>query len=171
MAEAPGTGGRVQIVDVDRVPDSIRRVLPSHGASSAVRSTVDGATPYSNLFQAAGARYDVDPELLALVAQKESGFNPSAVSSAGARGLMQLMPATARSLGVADPFDPAQAIDGAARLLRGHLDAFGNVPEALAAYNAGGGAVRKYGGVPPYAETQRYVQWITDRYAGSGTWN
>lgn len=181
MAETPGRGGKVQIVPVPGEPDFIRRVLPATGgpASSAPTSASRGAippgglgasTPFADLFSSAGARHGVDPKLLTLVAERESGFNPRAVSSAGAQGLMQLMPATARGLGVADPFDPAQAIDGAARLLRGHLDTFGSVDLALAAYNAGPGNVRRYGGVPPFAETQRYVQWIGSRYGGDGRW-
>ncbi len=94
------------------------------------------------------------------MAKAESGFDPGAVSHAGAVGLMQLMPGTARELGV-DPRNPAQAVDGAARLLRQHLDDFGSVPLALAAYNAGPGAVRKYDGIPPYSETQAYVRRVT----------
>lgn len=179
MAEAPGRGGKVQIVPVGTAPDQIRRVLPG-GAAAGVATTGTAATgpagaarsaaPFTDLFAQAGAKHGVDPTLLALVAQRESGFDPTAVSPAGAQGLMQLMPGTARGLGVADPFDPAQAIDGAARLLRGNLDAFGTVDKALAAYNAGGGNVRRYGGVPPFPETQRYVQWITARYGGDGRW-
>jgi hypothetical protein len=176
MAEAPGTGGKVQIVPVGRAPDQIRRVLTSGSAPgtpmAAAAQTVAARTaaPYGDLFAQAGAKHGVDPTLLALVAERESGFNPAAVSPAGAQGLMQLMPGTARGLGVTDPFDPALAIDGAARLLRGNLDAFGTVDKALAAYNAGGGNVRRYGGVPPFPETQRYVQWITARYGGDGRW-
>lgn len=181
MVETPGRGGKVQIVPVTGEPDFIRRVVPTSGglsSSSLVSATgaasptsgVSGTTPFTDLFARAGARHGVDPRLLALVAERESGFNPQAVSSAGAQGLMQLMPGTARGLGVADPFDPAQAIDGAARLLRGHLDTFGSVDLALAAYNAGAGNVRRYGGVPPFAETQRYVQWIGSRYGGDGRW-
>ncbi len=173
MAEAPGTGGKVRIVAVDRAPDMIRRVLPA-GGTLDLRGTPDPSAgsegPFANLFASAGAKHGVDPQLLALVAARESGFDPKAVSPAGAQGIMQLMPGTARGLGVADPFDPAQAIDGAARLLRGHLDAFGSVDKALAAYNAGAGNVRRYGGVPPFTETQRYVQWITARYGGDGRW-
>jgi hypothetical protein len=99
----------------------------------------------------------VPPALLAALLRSESGFDPRAVSTAGAQGIAQLMPGTARGMGLADPFDPDQAIPAAARLLGGHLRAFGSVPLALAAYNAGPGAVRRYGGVPPYAETQAYV--------------
>jgi soluble lytic murein transglycosylase-like protein len=99
----------------------------------------------------------VPPALLAAVLQVESGFDPAATSPAGARGIAQLMPGTAASLGVGDPFDAEQAIPGAARLLARHLEEFGSPALALAAYNAGPGAVRRYGGVPPFAETQAYV--------------
>lgn len=137
------------------------------GASTAGSGTVgsgtgglDDAVPFAPLFKAAGARYGVDPSLLAAIARQESSFDPNAVSRAGAKGLMQLMPATARSLGVEDPFDPAQAVDGAARLLKGLLSEFGRTDLALAAYNAGPGAVHRYNGIPPYPETQEYVRRI-----------
>ena len=117
------------------------------------------ATPYAELFKAAGAKYGIDPDVLAAVARAESSMNPSAVSGAGAQGLMQLMPATAAGLGV-DPMQPAQAIDGAARLLSRHLEQFGSLDLALAAYNAGAGAVTRYNGIPPYSETQGYVRKI-----------
>jgi soluble lytic murein transglycosylase-like protein len=126
-----------------------------------LRSTMTGS--YAPLFSSAGEAHGVDPRLLEAVAQVESGMDPSAVSPAGAQGLMQLMPATAAGLGVTDPFDPTQAIDGAARLLRRHLDRFGSVELALAAYNAGAGAVTRHGGIPPYPETQQYVRRVLDR--------
>ena len=119
------------------------------------------ATPFAAEIEAAAARHGVDPALLKALIRQESNFNPSAVSPAGATGLTQLMPGTAASLGVTDATDPAQAIEGGAKYLRQQLDRFGgDVEKALAAYNAGPGAVAKYGGVPPYAETQAYVQKV-----------
>jgi soluble lytic murein transglycosylase-like protein len=104
------------------------------------------------------ATWQVDPALLKAVIANESGFNANATSKVGAQGLMQLMPATAASLGVRDAYDPAQNVAGGARYLRGLLDRFGGDQRlAVAAYNAGPGAVAKYGDVPPYAETQSYV--------------
>jgi hypothetical protein len=99
----------------------------------------------------------IDPDLFERLVRQESGFQPSVVSSAGAIGLAQLMPGTARELGV-DPLDPEQNLRGGARYLRQQMDTFGDTRLALAAYNAGPGRVREYGGVPPFAETQNYVQ-------------
>ncbi|MER3465714.1 MAG: hypothetical protein C4340_00345, partial [Armatimonadota bacterium] len=104
----------------------------------------------------------VDPALFAALISAESGWNPSAVSPKGAMGLTQLMSETARSLGVIEPFDPIQNMQGGARYLRRMLDEFGSVELALAAYNAGPGAVRRYGGIPPFAETRAYVRRILD---------
>jgi soluble lytic murein transglycosylase-like protein len=119
-----------------------------------------GPVPFGAEIDAAAARYGIDPALLKGLIRQESGFDARAQSPAGALGLTQLMPSTAASLGV-DPLDPAQAIDGGARYLRQQLDRFGGDPaKALAAYNAGPGAVAKFGGVPPYAETQSYVQRV-----------
>ena len=101
----------------------------------------------------------MDPSLLAAVASQESNFNASAVSPAGAQGLMQFMPATAKGLGV-NPLDPNSAIDGAARYLSSLTKQFGSTELALAAYNAGPGAVDRHGGIPPYPETQNYVRAV-----------
>ena len=116
------------------------------------------------MLEAAAAKYNVDPKLVRAVAIAESDLNQSAISSKGAIGVMQLMPETARSLGV-DPYDVQQNIDGGTRYLKQLLDSFnGDVQKAIAAYNAGSGAVRRYGGIPPYAETQRYVGRVMDLY-------
>ncbi|MXG87955.1 transglycosylase SLT domain-containing protein [Nocardioides sp. YIM 123512] len=169
MIEAPRPGKDVQVSPVYDTPTAIRRVLGSAdaapsaaavGATSAVSSGPVSGVPYAALFNEAAAAHGVDARLLAAVARQESGFDPTAVSPAGAQGLMQLMPATASGLGVSDSFDPAQAVDGAARLLNDLMGRFGSTPLALAAYNAGPGAVLRYDGVPPYPETQRYVTSI-----------
>jgi soluble lytic murein transglycosylase-like protein len=118
---------------------------------------------YQALFEEAGQRHDIDPALLAAIASVESGFDPTAQSSAGAQGLMQFMPATASEMGV-DPFDPASAIDGAARYLKREIQRFGSVELAAAAYNAGAGAVSRHGGVPPFTETQNYVKKVLSAY-------
>ena len=133
-------------------------------SSSDVRGS-DSAAPFASALDSAlegtraGSRHGVDPALLAAVAQQESGFDASAVSPAGAQGLMQFMPATARGLGV-DPFDPASAVDGAARYLADLTRQFGSTELGLAAYNAGPGTVSRYGGIPPYLETQNYVRAV-----------
>jgi soluble lytic murein transglycosylase-like protein len=117
--------------------------------------------PFGAEITAAAKKHGIDPALLAGLVKQESGFNPNAGSPAGARGLAQLMPATAAGLGVTDVLDPIQNLDGGAKYLRQQLDAFGgDVTRALAAYNAGPGAVQRYGGVPPYAETQNYVRIV-----------
>ena len=115
------------------------------------------------------SEHGVPPGLVRAVIQQESGEDPSAISEAGAMGLMQLMPGTADAYGVSDPFDPEENVAGGAALLADLLRQYhGNLKLALAAYNAGSGAVAKYGGVPPYAETQAYVKSVTSLYRGSG---
>ena len=113
----------------------------------------------------AARRHGLDPELVIAVVSVESGFRPQAVSPKGAQGLMQLMPKTAESLGVADAFDPEQNLDGGARHLGQLLALYdGDVERALAAYNAGEGAVHRHHGVPPYRETRAYVKKVLERY-------
>lgn len=144
---------------------------PQNGAAaSGTRPPADPSptaqgSRYSGIVDAAAKQNRLDPALLDAVIGQESGFRPDAVSSAGAVGLMQLMPDTARELGVADPFDPAQNVEGGAKYLRSLLDRYnGRLDLALAAYNAGPGAVDRFGGIPPYAETQRYVASIMAGY-------
>ena len=126
-----------------------------------VASTLPPGVPFGAEITAAAKRHGLDPALLAGLVRQESNFDPQAGSHAGARGLTQLMPGTAASLGVTDVTDPQQSLEGGAKYLKQQLDAFGgDVTKALAAYNAGPGAVQRYGGVPPYAETQNYVQKV-----------
>ena len=131
-------------------------------ARSATQSKVEG---FRSLIDQAARRHNIDTALLSAVVEVESAGNPRAISPVGAQGLAQLMPATARELGVEDPLDPAQNLDGAAKYLRQLLGRFqGDVAKALAAYNAGAGNVQKYGGIPPFAETQAYVPKVLSAY-------
>lgn len=123
----------------------------------------------NEIFDRAASTYGIDADLLKAVARQESNFTANATSSSGAMGIMQLMPGTAKSLGVKNAYDPEENIMGGAKLLASHLRKYnGNVTLALAAYNAGSGAVDKYHGVPPYGETQNYVKRIL-QYYDSGT--
>jgi len=134
---------------------------PAAAAGATGVPGAPGATPYAAEISAAAARNGVDPAILSGLIHAESNFDPNAGSPAGAQGLTQLMPATAAGLGVANPLDPVQSIEGGARYLRQQLDHFGgDVTKALAAYNAGPGAVERFGGVPPYEETQNYVRRV-----------
>jgi len=122
-------------------------------------------TPYDEIISKAADKYNLHPDLIKAVIEAESGYNPNAVSPKGAMGLMQLMPETAAKLNVSDPFDPEQNIEGGTRYLREMLDSFECVTElALAAYNAGPARVLWYGDIPPFQETQHYVNQVMKKY-------
>jgi soluble lytic murein transglycosylase-like protein len=135
----------------------------SFGTSDTKASSESGS--FESMIEQASAKYQVPAKLIEAVIKAESGFNPKAISSVGAEGLMQLMPGTARSLGVSNALDPAQNIDGGTHFLRKLMDRYdGDLTKVVAAYNAGPGAVDRYGGVPPYQETQVYVQRVLGFY-------
>ncbi len=142
------------------------RYLPITWTAPSVHP--DPGTPrrweYDALISLTARSHEVPPALVKAVIAAESAFDPSAVSRKGARGLMQLMPATARSLGVADPLRPEENVDGGVRYLRGMLDRFDDLKLAVAAYNAGPAAVVRYGGIPPYPETRDYVKRVLAYY-------
>ena len=155
-------------VDTSPVTDT-----PAISSSSATNSTTSSGSVSSpeNLeeyFKEASETYGVDINLLKAIAKQESNFNPSATSSAGAIGVMQLMPSTAKGLGVTNAYDAQQNIMGGAKLMAQNLKKYnGDVSLALAAYNAGGGNVDKYGGIPPFKETQNYVKKVLGYYQNS----
>jgi soluble lytic murein transglycosylase-like protein len=164
------TGGATASTDPAAATGTLASLSSPVGATSAAAygtatATTGGAlpssVPYAAQITAAAKANGIDPALLAGLIKQESGFNPNAGSPAGARGLTQLMPSTAAGLGVSNVLDPAQSIQAGAKYLKQQLDTFGgDVTKALAAYNAGPGAVKRFGGVPPYAETQNYVRAV-----------
>jgi soluble lytic murein transglycosylase-like protein len=138
--------------------DAFSALVAVQPAAEGTDSSAAPPAAIASMIERSAARYGVDPELVRAVIRQESGFDQFATSSSGAQGLMQLMPLTARDLGVSAPYDAGQNIEGGTRLLRTLLDRFGgDARYALAAYNAGPATVERYGGVPPYAETQNYV--------------
>lgn len=173
LAETPQDTGKSQSVS---------------SVSGASEDAVTGRATLKSIFKRASEKYDISYDFLVAVAKAESDFDTKCVSSAGAKGIMQIMPDECKEFGVTDPFDAEQNIMAAAKLLKAHLKKFnGDFTLAAAAYNAGSGAVKKYGGVPPYTETQNYVKRIrkfmsegvtvpdrtvkvsdTDKYTGSG---
>jgi len=138
----------------DHVPGEFDFRVPKGSTSAQVKAWIKQAS----------AQHGLDPCLVQALMEAESGGNASAVSPKGAKGLMQIMPGTAKDLKLDDPFDPSANIDAGSRYLRDQLKAFGDVRLALAAYNAGPEAVRKFAGIPPYPETQRYVAVVANRF-------
>lgn len=142
----------------DEIVDEVERAAPASANPNDIRA----------LAIESARRHGLDPDLVLAVISVESAFRKEAVSPKGAQGLMQLMPATARELGVKDAFDPAQNLDAGARYLTALLEQFhGDVKLALAAYNAGPGAVKRHGGIPPYRETRQHVEKVLERYRPS----
>ena len=185
-ATAPRANGLVYWSSTEHrwkpVPTSGAAIRAARSAASEVNTYLDGGSQLrlnrgrvfteqeidAAIVQAA-ARHNVDANLVRSVVKVESNFNPNAVSRKGAMGLMQLMPSTARSLNVSNPFDPEQNVDAGVRHLKRLLESYGgDIRLSLAAYNAGSGAVARSAGVPRFAETRNYVRRITDLYFGGG---
>jgi len=160
------------VVHLTNAPTDPRyRGLPVVSGTSTgwLRMTETSHHQFASDIREISSRHGVDPSLVESVIRAESDFNPTAVSRTGARGLMQLMPKTAVMLGVRDSFNPRENIEGGVRHLRYLLDRYpGNVPLAVAAYNAGEGAVDAHRGIPPFAETQQYVQRVLH---GGSAWS
>jgi soluble lytic murein transglycosylase-like protein len=188
-ADVPGTrlrqSGRIVIrndgdtITAYRFSGNIRQALLTLRSAHALRTASFGPVLFdanvrvrnampaelSSVIEQAARRHNIDPRLVAAVASRESAYDPRAVSRAGACGIMQLMPATARFLGMSDVFDIRENVFGGTRYLRTLLDTFhGDLDLTLAAYNAGPGAVQRYNGVPPYRETQQYVKLVRAAY-------
>jgi soluble lytic murein transglycosylase-like protein len=165
---------------IERLLDKLDGNGPSQttnttSSTSPTATAASTGTPvsgdFSSLINQAAKKYGVNPGLVQAVIKAESNFNPNAVSSVGALGLMQLMPATARGLGVGNALDPAQNIEGGVKFLSQLLNRYdGNVRLAVAAYNAGPGAVDKYNDIPPYKETQTYVTRVLGYYQSTNQW-
>lgn len=155
-----------KVNNVNRV-NNISNVSDIDNTNSVTSNKQYSKEDISNIISEISAKHGVNEKLVRALIKQESGFNPTVVSKAGATGLMQLMPQTAKDLGVVDIKDPVQNVDGGVRYLKSMMKKYnGNLILALAAYNAGPGAVDKYGGVPPYKETQNYVKSILANYLG-----
>lgn len=155
FTDSPNQDADFVIFDVDGPPPT-RKVVTN--------KNFPNMDNYDDIILVASRKYMLSPALIKAVVMAESGMNPNAKSRVGAQGLMQLMPATAEGLGVTDPWDPTQNINGGSKYLRKNLDRFGSIELALAAYNAGPGNVKKYKGIPPFEETQVYVERVMDLY-------
>ena len=147
-------------------PPNVNKKAVNFGSLTGVKTSVSKTkAAILGYIKDASNRYGVDEKLVRAVVKQESGFNPNAISKAGAKGLMQLMPSTAMALGVKDALNPKENIEGGVKYLKQMLDKYnGNKILALAAYNAGPGAVDKYSGIPPYKETQNYVRSVLAQY-------
>jgi soluble lytic murein transglycosylase-like protein len=146
--------------------EQVRGVVPDEVVEEVVAAVAaaPAGTDVRTLVADTARKHGLDPDLVLALVAVESGFRPDAVSPKGARGLMQLMPGTAAELGVTDAFDPAQNVEGGIRYLKRLIDLYdGDLRKALAAYNAGAGAVARHGGVPPYKETREYVERVMRR--------
>ena len=168
QAQKPNAGGTTASAQAAQKPQPQKTPVSPTSAAGAAAAAAAAPVPadsaYLDVIREAAGKYGVDPKLVSAVAEIESGFSQDAISATGAVGVMQLMPETAESLGV-NPYDAKQNIDGGTQYLRQMLDSFnGDVRKAVAAYNAGPEAVREYGGVPPYSETQQYVSSVLDIY-------
>jgi len=150
------------------IPKTVNAQATPH-SNAAASPAFTARTTFDDLIHKTAARHHVDPQLVEAVVRVESDGNPLALSSKGAQGLMQLIPATAQRLGIKDPYDPRQNVEGGVSYLRYLLDRFGgDVPLALAGYNAGENSVLRSGGVPPFKETRAYVRRVNELY-GAGT--
>ncbi|MBP7254388.1 MAG: lytic transglycosylase domain-containing protein [Negativicutes bacterium] len=152
-------------LNFQKVLDNEQQKIKNTDSGINSNTKVDGDFSFENIINASAQKYGVDKNLIKAVANVESNFNPNAVSEAGAVGIMQLMPDTAKALGVANSYNPQENIDGGTKYLKELLNTFnGDVKKAVAAYNAGPQAVKAYNGVPPYKETENYVQKVLDIY-------
>lgn len=160
--------GKTPDVDFQSILDSKLNTAQTQSSTNKVFSPQStNKTEIEGLIEKYSERNGLDKDFVKALVKQESGFNPNATSKCGAMGLMQLMPGTAQGLGVTNPYDAEQNIAGGTKYLRSMIDRFqGNEKLALAAYNAGPNAVKKYGGIPPYQETQNYVKNIMSMYQG-----